>query len=59
MLYEVITTEIGADAYIAKGPFDVMGKHVLAAIEASEAPRTGDEPKPIKGLESIYRNNFV
>jgi two-component system cell cycle sensor histidine kinase/response regulator CckA len=52
-------TEIGADAYIAKGPFDVMGKHVLAAIEASEAPRTGDEPKPIKGLESIYARQLT
>ena len=52
-------TEIGADAYIAKGPFDVMGKHVLAAVEASEAPRTDDEPKPIKGLESIYARQLT
>ena len=52
-------TEIGADAYIAKGPFDVMAKHVLAAIEASEVPRKGDEPKPIKGLESIYARQLT
>lgn len=52
-------TEIGADAYIAKGPFDVMGKHVLAAVEASEAPRRNDEPKPIKGLESIYARQLT
>jgi two-component system cell cycle sensor histidine kinase/response regulator CckA len=52
-------TEIGADAYIAKGPFDVMGKHVLAAVEASEAPRIEDEPKPIKGLESIYARQLT
>ncbi len=52
-------TEIGADAYIAKGPFDVMGKHVLAAIEASEVPRKDDEPKPIKGLESIYARQLT
>jgi two-component system cell cycle sensor histidine kinase/response regulator CckA len=52
-------TEIGADAYIAKGPFDVMGKNVLAAVEASEAPRTNDEPKPIKGLESIYARQLT
>jgi two-component system cell cycle sensor histidine kinase/response regulator CckA len=52
-------TEIGADAYIAKGPFDVMGKHVLAAIEAAEAPRKDDEPKPIKGLESIYARQLT
>jgi len=52
-------TEIGADAYIAKGPFDVMGQNVLAAVEASEAPRTNDEPKPIKGLESIYARQLT
>jgi len=52
-------TQIGADAYIAKGPFDVMGKHVLAAIEASEVPRNDDEPKPIKGLESIYARQLT
>ena len=52
-------TEIGADAYIAKGPFNVMGKHVLAAIEASEVPRKDDEPKPIKGLESIYARQLT
>jgi len=52
-------TEIGADAYIAKGPFDVMGKHVLAAIEASEAPRKNDEPKPIKGLENVYARQLT
>jgi two-component system cell cycle sensor histidine kinase/response regulator CckA len=52
-------TEIGADAYIAKGPFDVMGKHVLAAVEASESPRQEDQPKPIKGLESIYARQLT
>jgi two-component system cell cycle sensor histidine kinase/response regulator CckA len=52
-------TEIGADAYIAKGPFDAMAKHVLAAIEASEVPRRDDEPKPIKGLESIYARQLT
>jgi PAS domain S-box-containing protein len=52
-------TEIGADAYIAKGPFDVMGKHVLAAIEASEVPRKDDEPKPIKGLENVYARQLT
>jgi signal transduction histidine kinase/CheY-like chemotaxis protein len=52
-------TEIGADAYIAKGPFDVMAKHVLAAIEASEVPLKDDAPKPIKGLESIYARQLT
>jgi len=52
-------TEIGADAYIAKGPFDVMGKHVLAAVETSEVPRQDDAPKPIKGLESVYARQLT
>ncbi len=52
-------TEIGADAYIAKGPFNVMGKHVLAAVEASEVPREDDAPKPIKGIESIYARQLT
>jgi PAS domain S-box-containing protein len=52
-------TEIGADAYIAKGPFNVMGKHVLAAVEASEVPRKDDEPKPIKGIENIYARQLT
>ena len=52
-------TEIGADAYIAKGPFDVMGNHVLAAVEASEVPRKADEPKPIKGIESVYARQLT
>ncbi len=52
-------TEIGADAYIAKGPFDVMGKHVLAAIEASEVPSQDDAPKPIKGLENVYARQLT
>jgi two-component system cell cycle sensor histidine kinase/response regulator CckA len=52
-------TEIGADAYIAKGPFDVMGKNVLAAIEASEVPRKDDEPKPIKGIENVYARQLT
>jgi PAS domain S-box-containing protein len=52
-------TEIGADAYIAKGPFDVMGKHILAAVETSGVPRIDGEPKPIKGLESIYARQLT
>ncbi len=52
-------TEIGADAYIAKGPFDAMAKHVLGAVEASEVPRKADEPKPIKGLENIYARQLT
>jgi PAS domain S-box-containing protein len=45
--------EIGANACIAKGPFDVLKKNVLAAIKESyHAPRD-TIPKSIMGLETI------
>ena len=52
-------TQIGADAYIAKGPFDTTARHVLAAIETSDAPRQDDESKEIKGLESVYARRLT
>jgi PAS domain S-box-containing protein len=52
-------TEIGADAYIAKGPFESTARHVLAAIEASEAPREDEESKEIKGLDSVYARRLT
>ncbi len=52
-------TEIGADAYIAKGPFEATARHVLAAIEAADAPEKNDDSKEIKGLESIYARRLT
>jgi PAS domain S-box-containing protein len=52
-------TEIGADAYIAKGPFDATARHVLAAIEAADTPGKEDESKEIKGLESVYARRLT
>jgi len=52
-------TQIGADAYIAKGPFDTTARHVLAAIETSDAPLQNDESKEIKGLESVYARRLT
>jgi two-component system cell cycle sensor histidine kinase/response regulator CckA len=52
-------TKIGADAYIAKGPFDKTAKHVLAAIETSESPPGEDQAKPIKGIESVYARRLT
>ena len=45
--------EIGANACIAKGPFDILKKNVLAAIEASCHETSDTIPKSIMGLESI------
>jgi len=52
-------TEIGADAYIAKGPFDTTARHVLGAIEAADAPTQDDDSKAIKGLESVYARRLT
>jgi PAS domain S-box-containing protein len=46
-------TSIGANAYIAKGPFDEMAENVLKAVTESEFPQRASEPKPIKGLKSV------
>jgi PAS domain S-box-containing protein len=52
-------TEIGADAYIAKGPFDTTARHVLGAIEAADAPAQDKDSKAIKGLESVYARRLT
>jgi PAS domain S-box-containing protein len=52
-------TEIGANAYIAKGPFESTARHVLAAIEASDAPREDEESKAIKGLDTVYARRLT
>ncbi len=51
--------ETGADSYIAKGPFSSMANHIREAIEASDAPRDREEPKPIRGLDSIYARQLT
>jgi len=44
---------IGADSFIAKGPFQMMGEHVLAAIDASSTPRREDIQQTVMGLEKV------
>ncbi len=46
--------EIGADSYIAKGPFATVAEHMLEAIAACDAPRIKDAPRPVLGLDSVY-----
>ena len=45
--------DIGADSYIAKGPFAMVAEHVMAVLEASTAPKERDKSKKILGLEHI------
>ena len=51
--------EMGADSYIAKGPFSTMATHFKAAIEAMDSPRPEKEPKPMRGLQSVYARQLT
>jgi two-component system cell cycle sensor histidine kinase/response regulator CckA len=51
--------ETGADSYIAKGPFSSMAENIKAAIETSDAPRDGEDPKPIRGLDDVYARQLT
>ena len=46
--------QIGADSYIAKGPFASVAEHMLEAVTASDTPTIADAPKPVMGLDSVY-----
>ncbi len=45
---------IGADAFIAKGPFNKMTAHIRKAVEQSEKERETDSPKLVMGLEDVH-----
>ena len=51
--------ETGADSYIAKGPFSSMANHIRDAIETSDAPRSREDPKPIRGLDKVYARQLT
>ena len=45
--------DIGADSYIAKGPFATVAEHVRAVVEASSGPKEWNKPKQVLGLEHV------
>jgi signal transduction histidine kinase/DNA-binding response OmpR family regulator len=51
---EIDLDEIGADRYIAKGPFAAIAENVLGAIRDSDKPRSQEKQKSIMGLDTIY-----
>ena len=51
--------ELGADAFIVKGRFDEMGKHVLAAIEQSDRTVSTDAPEIIMGSKGVYKREIT
>ena len=50
---------LGAHAFIAKGPFDQMSKHVLAAIEQSVVPVSMGVPEIIMGSKGVYKREIT
>ncbi len=46
--------DIEVDAYIAKGPFDKMGRHILAVLDQVDQKGSTGQPKEIIGLEDVY-----
>ena len=48
-----------ADAFIVKGPFDQMGKHVLAAVARSGKDVTKAGSEEIMGSKGVYRRTIT
>jgi PAS domain S-box-containing protein len=51
---EVDVTAFGANACIAKGSFDVMSKHILAAVNESDLVRSQYLPEKVAGAVDLY-----
>ena len=51
--------DVGADAYIAKGPFSTMLPHILATIAESEAPRQAPGRHGIRGAENLHSRQIT
>lgn len=50
---------IGADACIAKGPFNSMGKHILFALDKIRQNGKKLQYKPVVGLESVFKRSMT
>lgn len=52
-------SESGADACIAKGPFDAMAKHILTTLDQSEQKTPACPPGAIIGVEGFYPHQIT
>lgn len=52
-------SEFGADACIAKGPFDSMAKHIITVLEQSDQKTSTGQPGAIIGLEGLYPSQIT
>ena len=46
--------DISADAFIAKGPFNEMSRHILEVIEKHTPAMETDRHKPVVGMDTVY-----
>ena len=51
--------ELGADACIAKGPFDKMSKHVLDVLNLMDQENKKSLSGKIKGIEDVYQREIT
>ena len=52
-------SELGADAFIVKGPFNELAKHVLAAIDQSDQRIPAKAPQGILGFNGVYKREIT
>lgn len=51
--------DYGADACIAKGPFDKMGDHIITILEQLDTAQDNEMPKEVLGRESLYERQIT
>ena len=56
---EIKITEFGANACIAKGPFNIMAEYVFATIDQLDRDETSDLSKDVMGLQHIHQRNIT
>ena len=57
--YETNFTELGANVCIAKGPFNKMSEHILAALKRIDSPEAKQCTNKIIGIEETYSRDIV
>jgi len=56
---ELAFSEFGANACIAKGPFDKMAQHILSAMDRSDPGAGRDLPEKIIGIEDVSQQEIT
>ncbi len=52
-------TELGVNAFIAKGPFDKMSKHILSVLEHSDQETSQKSPEKVLGLDTLFKREVT